>query len=112
MTSELGINFDFNELQTTCWADSSEVWKHSPLKYANQAKTPILFLHGIEDHNCPLDQGLQMFGAMKYFNVPSRMVTFEGEWHTLLSAGSPEHKMVFLNEMISWFDQWLKASAE
>ena len=112
MTSELGINFDFNELQTTCWDDPSEVWKHSPLKYADQAKTPILFLHGIEDHNCPLDQGLQMFGAMKYFNVPSRMVTFEGEWHTLLSAGSPEHKMVFLNEMISWFDQWLKASAE
>ena len=105
---EFGYTFDANEIAGTPWDGMERMWKQSPLKYAPQAKTPILFIHSLEDYNCPIDQGREMFIAMKYFGVPSKMVVFEGENHMLSYSGRPKQRQLRLKELQAWFDQYLK----
>ena len=107
-SSEIGMSFDGNETGATPWSDPKKMWEQSPLKYACHAKTPILFIHSLQDYNCPLQQGLEMFTAMKYFHVPSKMVIFEGENHNLCRSGKPKHRIRRLREMLEWFDRYTK----
>ena len=105
-TSEIGLTFDLNEMGTDPWTDVEKMWEMSPLKYADRAKTPILFIHSLQDYNCTLDQGVEMFAAMKYFGVPSRMCLFEGENHSLSRTGKPRHRARRLKEMLDWFEKY------
>ena len=107
-SSEIGITFDANEMGATPWDGMERMWAQSPLKYANKAKTPILFIHSLCDYNCPIDQGAEMFSAMKYFGVPARMCVFEGENHSLSRTGKPRHRIRRLTEIMNWFDKYLK----
>ena len=107
-TSEIGFSFDRNEMGADPWTDMEKMWEQSPLKYADRAKTPILFIHSLRDYNCFIDQGVQMFTAMKHFGVPSRMVVFEEENHGLSRSGRPKHRIRRLKEMTDWFDRYLK----
>ena len=107
-TSEIGVTFDSNEMQATPWSDMQKMWDQSPLKYACNAKTPILFIHSLEDYNVPVSQGLEMFTAMKYFHVPSRLVLFEKENHSLSRTGRPRHRIRRLKEMHDWFNLYIK----
>lgn len=105
--SEIGVTFDQNEIQATPWNGMEKMWDCSPLKYACNAKTPILFIHSMCDYNCTLDQGIQMFTAVKFFGVPARMCLFEGENHSLSRSGKPLHRMRRLKEMTDWFIVYL-----
>ncbi len=106
--SEIGVSFDSNEMAADPWSDMQAMWKQSPLAYADHAKTPILFLHSLCDYNCTIDQGMQMYTAMKYFHVPARMVMFEGENHGLSRSGKPQHRIRRLKEMTEWFHTYLE----
>ena len=110
--SEIGLPFDQNEMCATPWDGMERMWEASPLKYACNAKTPILFIHSMCDYNCTLDQGVQMFTAMKYFGVPSRMCLFEGENHSLARNGKPKHRMRRLKEITDWFEKYLVEAPE
>ena len=61
----------------------------------------------MNDYNCTLDQGIQMFTAVKFYGVPSRMCLFEGENHGLSRRGKPLHRMRRLKEMTDWFVKYL-----
>ncbi|MBQ7486288.1 MAG: S9 family peptidase [Clostridia bacterium] len=106
-TSEIGVTFDKNEMAADPWTDMEKMWEQSPLKYAMNAKTPILFIHSLCDYNCTVDQGLEMFAAMKYFGVPTRMCLFEGENHSLSRSGKPRHRLRRLKEISDWFEKYL-----
>ena len=106
-TSEIGITFDKNEMAADPWSDMEKMWEQSPLKYASNARTPILFIHSLCDYNCTVDQGLEMFAAMKYFGVPARMCLFEGENHSLSRSGKPRHRLRRLKEICDWFEKYL-----
>ena len=107
-SSEIGFTFDMNEMGANPWTDMEKMWEQSPLKYAFNAKTPILFIHSLGDYNCTIDQGVEMFTAMKFFDVPSRMCIFEGENHELSRSGKPRHRIRRLTEILSWFEKYLK----
>ena len=79
------------------------MWNHSPLKYADNVKTPTLFIHSDEDYRCPLPEGMQLFQALAYQNVETKMVIFHGENHALSRNGKPEHRIRRLNEITNWF---------
>ncbi|MCF0151154.1 MAG: S9 family peptidase [Firmicutes bacterium] len=105
--SEIGVTFDANETGADPWTDMEKMWQQSPYKYANNAKTPILFIHSLQDYNCTINQGVEMFAAMKYFNVPSRMCLFEGENHSLSRSGKPKHRVRRLKEIFGWFEKYV-----
>jgi dipeptidyl aminopeptidase/acylaminoacyl peptidase len=81
------------------------LWKHSPLKYAENVKTPTLFIHSDEDYRCPLPEGMQMMQAIADRDVETRMCIFHGENHELSRSGKPAHRVRRLKEITDWFDQ-------
>ncbi len=85
--------------------DADRLWKHSPLKYVDAAKTPTLFLHSDEDYRCPLPEAMQMMQAMAVRGVETKMIVFHGENHDLSRAGKPMHRVRRLNEITDWFEK-------
>jgi dipeptidyl aminopeptidase/acylaminoacyl peptidase len=81
------------------------LWDHSPLKYVDNAKTPMLFLHSDEDYRCPLAEAMQMMQAMTVRGVETRMIVFKGENHDLSRSGKPMHRIRRLNEITDWFNR-------
>ena len=100
----IGYTFDKEQFGGTPWDDLQKLWDHAPLKYAPNAVTPTLFIHSLEDYNCPLTEGFQMFTALKYHGVPSKMFLFKGENHELSRSGKPTHRARRLSEMKEWID--------
>ena len=88
--------------------DLEKIWWHSPLKYADDVKTPTLFIHSDQDYRCPFEQGIQFFTALKTRGVETRMCVFHGENHELSRSGMPEHRIRRLNEITGWFEKHAK----
>ena len=80
----------------------------SPLKYANNVKTPLLFIHSIEDYRCTLSEALQYFTAIRCNGVDTKIVAFKGENHELSRSGKPLHRIKRLEEITAWMNKYLK----
>lgn len=109
--SDIGYSFVDGYSGTDIWHDQELLWKQSPLAYADKVTTPTLFIHSDEDYRTPLPEGLQMFSALKYHGVPSRIIIFKGENHELSRSGHPQNRIRRLQEITHWFDTYLKKGA-
>jgi acylaminoacyl-peptidase len=87
---------------------AEELWSYSPLKFANNVKTPLLFIHAFEDYRCPIDQAYQYFTALICRGVPTRMVAFKEENHELSRSGKPKHRSKRLQEITAWIEKYTK----
>ena len=106
--SDIGYSFVDGYSGTDIWGNTDLLWKQSPLAYADKVTTPTLFIHSDEDYRCPLPEGLQMFSALRYHQVPARIVIFKGENHELSRSGRPKNRIRRLQEITNWFDHYLK----
>jgi dipeptidyl aminopeptidase/acylaminoacyl peptidase len=88
--------------------DLENFWQHSPIKYIGNAKTPTLVIHSENDLRCPIEQGEQVFVALKRLGVETEMVRFPGEFHGLSRTGRTDRRIVRLNHIVRWFDKYLK----
>lgn len=104
-TSDIGPAFVEFQLGRDL-SDMEELWKMSPLAHAENAKTPLLVLHGEEDYRCPQEQGEQMYIAMKKQRVDTRFVTFPQSSHGLSREGLPNLRIERLNEIVEWFENY------
>lgn len=90
-----GFNYNVDQVNVDLWEGDGvlEYWKHSPLKYANRVKTPILFIHSDQDRDCFISEGLQMFTAVRLHGCKARMCIFKGEGHGLVAnwKAAPEN---------------------
>ena len=77
-------------------------WDRSPLKYVENAVTPTLFIQSTEDYRCPFPEALQLFSALKWKGVETRICGFKGENHELSRSGKPTHRLRRLNEITDW----------
>ena len=107
-TTDIGYYFNADQNQATPWINHDKLWWHSPVKYADKAKTPTLFIHSEEDYRCWIAEGLQMFTALKYHGVDARLCMFRGENHELSRSGKPKHRIKRLEEITNWFEKYLK----
>jgi dipeptidyl aminopeptidase/acylaminoacyl peptidase len=85
-------------------------WDRSPLKYAQNVKTPTLILHSDNDLRVPIEQGEQWFRALKHFGVTTEVVFFPRENHNLTRTGEPKHLVESLNWQLYWFDRFLNGN--
>ncbi len=88
--------------------DEAKLWEHSPLKYAQNVKTPTLFIHSDQDRRCPLPEGMQMMQALAVQGIETRLCIFHGETHELSRSGKPEHRIRRMNEITNWFNEHTK----
>lgn len=93
------------EFQGTIWSNYDYYWGRSPLKYADQVKTPTLIIHSTSDHITPIGQGEEWFYALKANRVPVEMQIFYNEGHGLSRNGKPINLVERLKAIVDWFDQ-------
>jgi len=69
----------------------------SPHLSANRIRTPTFVITNEQDFRVPLDQGLQLFTALRRNGVPSEGLVFQNEGHWVLSALDSKrwHEAVF-----------------
>jgi dipeptidyl aminopeptidase/acylaminoacyl peptidase len=83
-------------------------WDRSPIKYIGNASTPTLVLHNEFDLRCPIEQGEQVFVALKRLGVDTEMVRFPDEFHGLSRTGRTDRRIARLKHILRWFDKYLK----
>jgi dipeptidyl aminopeptidase/acylaminoacyl peptidase len=91
----------------TPFEDVEVFWKHSPIAYIGNAKTPTLIIHSENDLRCPIEQSEQVFVALKYLDVPTEMLRFPDESHGLSRNGRTDRRVMRLKSMQRWFNQYL-----
>lgn len=102
--TDIGYYFVPDQVASTPWERFDALWEMSPLKYANQVKTPTLFIHSDEDYRCWVPEAMQMFTALKDHEIPSKLVIFKGENHELSRGGKPKNRKRRIDEILSWFN--------
>jgi dipeptidyl aminopeptidase/acylaminoacyl peptidase len=55
--------------------------KQSPIIYAGSVTTPTLFIHGESDFRVPIEQGEQMYTALKKRRVPAKFIRYPDSYH-------------------------------
>jgi len=90
------------------WDDLDNYWTLSPMKYIGNAKTPTLVIHNEQDLRCPIEQGEQVYVALKKLGVETEMVRFPDEPHGLSREGRTDRRIERLNSILGWFDRHLK----
>ena len=107
-TSDIGLSFTRNNQDTVTRENVDKLWWHSPLKYADNCKTPTLFIHSDRDYRCWMVEGLSMFTALKMHGCESRLCLFKGETHELSRSGKPQNRIRRMEEILGWMDKYLK----
>jgi len=90
------------------WEGLDNYWRQSPMKYIGSAKTPTLVIHSEQDLRCAIEQGEQLFVALKSLGVDTEMVRFPDEPHGLSRGGRTDRRIERLNHIVRWFDTYLK----
>ena len=106
-TSDIGWTFGKTEMGGNFWEMEEEFMKRSPIRYVGNVKTPTQIIHSEEDHRCPMEQGEQLFIALKVLGVDTEFIRFPGESHDLSRSGKPKHREERLQHMVRWFKKYL-----
>jgi dipeptidyl aminopeptidase/acylaminoacyl peptidase len=92
------------------WENLANYWSQSPLQYIGNARTPTLVIHSENDFRCPIEQGEQIFVALKRLGVETEMVRFPDTSHGLSRNGRTDRRIIRLQHILRWFDKYLKTS--
>jgi dipeptidyl aminopeptidase/acylaminoacyl peptidase len=103
-TSDIGFYFSKDQTAGHPIIDTDLLWKQSPMKYAMNVKTPLLFIHSDEDYRCPIEQAMQYYTLLKEKGLETKFVWFKGETHELSRGGKPQARLKRLNEITGWFE--------
>ncbi|MBN1260501.1 MAG: S9 family peptidase [Anaerolineae bacterium] len=88
------------------------LWESSPMKYIGNAKTPTLVIHSQNDLRCPIEQGQQVYVALKTLGVDTGFIVFPDEPHGLSRVGRTDRRVARLQHIRRWFDRYLKADRD
>jgi dipeptidyl aminopeptidase/acylaminoacyl peptidase len=106
-------NSDFPDIPDTywkgnAWDESETLWSQSPIKYMKSAITPTLIIHSEGDLRCNVEQGEQVFSALKVLGVPTRFVRYPSSTsHGLSRSGPPDLRIHRLGQILSWYREYL-----
>jgi dipeptidyl aminopeptidase/acylaminoacyl peptidase len=76
-----------------------------PFLHADRIHTPTLFMGGENDFNVPANGGEQMYLALRTRGVPTKLVVYPGQFHTLTRPSFLKDRVERMN---AWFGQYLQ----
>jgi acylaminoacyl-peptidase len=100
------------EMGAPPWEVLDELWRRSPIRYADRIRTPLLLLHSEMDLRCPISQADELFGALRLLGREVELVRFPGESHDLSRSGRPDRRVERLHRIAGWFERYLLESEE
>jgi dipeptidyl aminopeptidase/acylaminoacyl peptidase len=107
-SSDMGFIFEQEFGNVPPFESIEGLWNNSPVKYLGNAKTPTLVIHNEMDLRCAIEQGEQVFVALKRLGVETEMVRFPEEPHGLSRMGRTDRRIARLNHILRWFEKYLK----
>ncbi len=111
-TSDIGMFFSDMYLARGAGRDYETLWAASPLRLVDQIETPTLVIHSETDWRTPIEQGEQLFAALKLRGVPTEFIRFPaGESHELSRSGSPKHRIERFEAILEWHGRYLRNAA-
>ena len=87
------------------WAQFEAFAKHSPITYAQNAKTPTLILHGEADVRVPTSQGYEFYHALKKQGVITKMEVYPRTPH---GPREPKFILEIAQRNLDWVDQYAR----
>lgn len=105
--SDIGYYFTKWEVGEDLLDDPKKLWDKSPIKYADNIKTPLLIMHGEQDLRCPIEQGEQLFTTLKYLRNEVEFIRFPHANHELSRSGDPTMREERLKHLCRWFQHYL-----
>ncbi len=105
------FNWGFQRIMNNLppWEDTENYWRLSPMKYMGNAKTPTMVIHNEKDMRCEIEQGEQVFVALRRLGVPTELVRFPDEPHGLSRNGRTDRRIARMNHIARWFHTYLKS---
>jgi dipeptidyl aminopeptidase/acylaminoacyl peptidase len=76
------------------------LWERSAIRLANKVKTPVMFVHGENDNDVPIEEAEQYFIALLDNGVEAVMLRYPREGHGLRETG---HVVDALERSIAWY---------
>ncbi len=86
------------------WADWAVYDEHSPLRFVQNVKTPVMLQHGEADARVPISNSLMFYHALQRRGVPVKLLALPRQPH-----GPTEPKMVYKvsQSNLDWFESYL-----
>lgn len=106
-SSDIGWDMHY-EFKGTPWSRPEVYRKWSPISYIHRCRTPLLIIHSENDLRCNIEQGDQMYTALKYLKRVVEYIRFPEEPHGLSRHGRPDRREARLKFMVDWFNKYLK----
>jgi len=87
------------------WNDYDIYSTHSPLRFVENVKTPVLLQHGDADIRVPFSQGVMIYNALKRRNIPVKLLVLPRQPH-----GPTEPKMILeiMKSNLEWFQKYME----
>ena len=87
--------------------ENTDVWLRLsyPFLHADRITTPTLFLCGAADFNVPLAASEQMYQALRSLDVPTQLIIYPDQYHSLTRASFEYDKR---RRYLEWYDRYLK----
>ena len=76
-----------------------------PFLEAERISTPTLFMCGAADFNVPLAASEQMYQALKSLGVPTELIIYPDQYHSLTRVSFQRDKLA---RYLEWYDKYLK----
>ena len=82
----------------------------SMIRDLDHIRTPLLLLHGSSDTRSAFEQSEQLFVGLheRHPEIPVRLVMFPCANHSISREGLLPHRVCLVQEMVNWFDRYLK----
>ncbi|MGE5672814.1 MAG: S9 family peptidase [Mycobacterium leprae] len=85
------------------WQNPEAYYKTSPYSGLAQVNTPTLIMAGEDDWRCPLTESEQMYIGLKKRGVPTELIVWQGEWH---SVSKPRRMVDRTRRICQWFAKY------
>ncbi len=86
------------------WEGGGQWNDQSPMRYAQNFRTPTLVSHSERDFRVPLNEGLANFKILQRRGIPSRFIVFPDEGHMI---GNGENARLYWSEVKAWLGRFL-----
>lgn len=107
LTSEIGTEYAswYDEWFNGWPAEHPERFLgRSPIRFAMNARTPTLILHGEHDDIDPLGQAQELYRSLKHYGVPAELVVYPRESHHFHERA---HLLDRLERALGWFGRYV-----
>jgi dipeptidyl aminopeptidase/acylaminoacyl peptidase len=109
--SDITAQWFAGEFSGPYWT-SEEQWQryrhHSPITYVDRIESPLLLIQSENDYRCPIEEGTQLFTALRTLKRPVELVRVPGASHVISMSGAPHQRFMGTALMVDWFDRYLK----